>query len=247
MSCQPAGHFIAADSENNLPLKFVAISDTHCRHRSVRLPKGDVLLHAGDVSSRSSRPEIIDFLDWFGMQDFAYKIFVAGNHDFFFEREKSGIIKELLPKGVHYLKEEGIIINGLKIWGSPYTPWFYSWAFNMRRGPALAKHWHSIPEDTDVLLTHGPVYGILDTVLNEEHAGDKDLLNKVLQVKPSVHVCGHIHESYGSVKRHGIKFINASLLNESYELANKPVVFELSANTRTGSKKLPSPGPQAEA
>ncbi len=209
------------------PVKFVAISDTHCRHRSLRLPAGDVLLHAGDISSRSSRPEIEDFLDWFGAQPFVAKVFIAGNHDFFFEREKEALIRSLLPSGVHYLKEEEVFIRGIKIWGSPYTPWFYRWAFNKRRGEALARHWDRIPADTDILLTHGPVYGILDSLVNDQHAGDRDLLRRVLAVKPRAHVCGHIHEAYGMVKRHGIRFVNACILNEGYEFSNKPIVFDL--------------------
>jgi len=208
-------------------LKFVAISDTHCRHRNLKLPKGDVLLHAGDISYKGDKNEIEDFLDWFSKLSFPHKIFIAGNHDFFFEKEKDAIIRKLLPDTVHYLKDEEIIINGIKIWGSPYTPWFYRWAFNKRRGQPLAAHWNNIPADTDILLTHGPVYGILDIVINEQHAGDKDLLQKVMEVKPKVHVCGHIHEAYGFVKRGGTKFINACVLNESYELVNKPLVFEL--------------------
>ena len=208
-------------------MKLIAISDTHCRHRSLRLPKGDVVLHAGDISYKGDVKEIEDFLEWFGALPHQYKIFIAGNHDFFFEKEKEAIIKRLLPPTVHYLKDEELLIGGLKIWGSPYTPFFYQWAFNKKRGPDLAAHWGKIPADTDVLLTHGPVYGILDAVLNEQQAGDKDLLKRVLEIKPKAHVCGHIHESYGSVKRHGIKFINACVLNESYELSHGPVVFEL--------------------
>lgn len=186
-----------------------------------------MLLHAGDISYKSDKREIEDFLDWFGKLPHQYKIFIAGNHDFFFEKEKEAFIKKLLPASVHYLKDEETVIEGFKIWGSPYTPWFYRWAFNKQRGPAMATHWNKIPVNTDILLTHGPVYGILDIVQNEQHAGDKDLFKKVMEVKPKVHVCGHIHESYGLVKRHGIKFINACVLNESYELAHKPIVFEV--------------------
>lgn len=211
-------------------MKFVAISDTHNKHRSLRLPKGDVLLHAGDISSKSTRSEVEDFLDWFSKQPFTHKIFIAGNHDFYFEREKEVVIQKLLPEGVSYLKDEAIFINGVKIWGSPYTPWFYRWAFNKRRGVALAEHWSHIPDDTDVLLTHGPVYGILDTVMDEQSAGDKDLLNKVLEIKPKVHVFGHIHEAYGMVKRHGIRFINACVVNERYELVHKPIAFDVLPN-----------------
>lgn len=208
-------------------MKFVAISDTHCRHRSIRIPKGEVLIHAGDLGYRSSREEVEDFLDWFGKQPHPHKIFIAGNHDFFFEKQKPALIQRLLPESVHYLKDDCVLINGIKVWGSPYTPWFHRWAFNKRRGEPLVRHWNKIPADTDILLTHGPVYGILDIAGNDRHAGDLDLLKRVLELKPKVHVCGHIHESYGSIKRNGIQFINACLLNEDYEIAHKPISFEL--------------------
>lgn len=208
-------------------MRFVAISDTHCRHRNIRLPKGDVLIHAGDICYKGEKAEVVDFLDWFQQQKFQYKIFIAGNHDFFFEKEKRAEIEKLIPKDIIYLNDSGTTINGLHVWGSPITPWFFRWAFNRKRGAPIARHWELIPANTDILIIHGPPYGILDTVINEQHTGCKDLLKKVLEIKPKAFVCGHIHESYGWVKRHGIQFVNACVLNESYELVNKPVVFDL--------------------
>src|SRR5438067_4285791 len=152
MSCHFAGLFIFIVFNQSINidfLKFIAISDTHCRHRSLKLPKGDVLLHAGDISYRGNQLEIKDFLDWFGKLSYPYKIFIAGNHDFFFEKEKEEIIKTYLPESVHYLKDEAVVVEGIKVWGSPYTPWFYQWAFNKRRGEPLAAHWKKIPFDTD--------------------------------------------------------------------------------------------------
>lgn len=208
-------------------MRFVAISDTHCRHRALKLPKGDVLLHAGDISYRGEKEEVIDFLTWFASTAFAHKIFIAGNHDFFFEREKKTIIEQMLPEGVTYLNDSGIIVNGISVWGSPVTPWYFNWAFNRFRGAVINKHWSLIPNDTQLLMTHGPVFGVLDTVINGRHAGCKDLLRRVQQIKPKVHVCGHIHEGYGIVKKGDTKFINACVLNESYELVNRPVVFDV--------------------
>ena len=207
-------------------MRFVAISDTHCRH-NIKLPRGDVLLHAGDVSYKGQLYEVVDFLHWFEKLNYAHKVFIAGNHDFYFEKQRKKEIEKLIPPGITYLNDSGIEINGIKIWGSPVTPWFFNWAFNRKRGKPIEKHWKLIPEDIDIIMTHGPVYGIHDTILNGRHAGCKDLLEKVIQIKPQVFLCGHIHESYGVTKQHGIKFINASVLNESYELVNKPVVFDL--------------------
>ena len=208
-------------------MKFVAISDTHCRHHNLRLPKGDVLLHAGDICYKGQKDEVVDFLKWFSQQPFQYKIFIAGNHDFFLESAKASEIEKLIPENVTYLNDSSITIEGLKIWGSPVTPWFFNWAFNRHRGEEIKTHWDLIPADTAVLLTHGPVLGIHDMVINSQRVGCRDLLDKVKDIKPRVHVCGHIHEGYGTLQKFGVKFINASVLNESYELVNKPVVFTL--------------------
>ena len=208
-------------------MRFVAISDTHCRHQNLKLPKGDVLLHAGDISYRGEKSEVLDFLNWFCKLPFKHKIFIAGNHDFYFEKETQKRIQNIIPEGVNYLADSGVEINGINIWGSPVTPWFFNWAFNRKRGAPIKKHWDLIPPGTDIVLTHGPVYGIHDTVINDRHVGCQDLLATLQIIKPKVHVCGHIHEATGDVKRGGIRYINASILNESYEMVYKPVVFDL--------------------
>lgn len=208
-------------------MKFVAISDTHSRHQSLRLPKGDVLLHAGDITARGRKDEVESFLKWFAAQPFEHKIFIGGNHDFFLEKAKPEEINALLPAGVTYLNDSGTTIGETRIWGSPVTPYFYGWAFNRQRGAAIRKHWEIIPPDINILITHGPAYGFLDTLNDEQHAGCPDLLRRVLTICPSVHLCGHIHEAQGSIRRSGVQFINASVVNERYELANAPVVFSL--------------------
>jgi Icc-related predicted phosphoesterase len=208
-------------------LKFVTISDTHGQHNKLLLPAGDVLIHAGDVSMKGDEAEIIDFLNWFSKQDFKYKIFVAGNHDFYFEREADDKISKLLPPNIIYLNDSFTIINNITIWGSPITPWFFNWAFNRHRGELIKRHWDLIPEDIDIVITHGPVFQTLDKTTKAQHTGCKDLFDRVHQIKPKVHICGHIHEAYGIEDKAEIKFINASLLNEKYVLTNTPIVFEL--------------------
>ncbi len=208
-------------------MKFVAISDTHGKHESVLLPEGDVLIHAGDITRKGEINEVNSFLDWFAAQQFEYKIFIADNHDFFFERESEENIRKIIPAGVTYLNNEGISINDIKIWGSPITPWFFDWAFNRHRGEAIKRYWDLIPFDTDVLVTHGPVFDILDITVRGQKVGCEDLLETVMQIKPKVHICGHIHEAYGIVDKAEVKFINASLLNEKYNRVNNPIVFML--------------------
>lgn len=170
---------------------------------------------------------MLDFLRWFSSLPFKHKIFIAGNHDFYFEKEKAAVIQDFLPEGVTYLFDSEVVIDGIKIWGSPITPWFFDWAFNRKRGAPIRKHWAKIPADTDIVMTHGPVFGIHDLVGNTRNAGCADLLQTLESIKPKFHVCGHIHEGYGRTKRNGINFLNASLLNEAYILVNKPMVFEI--------------------
>jgi len=208
-------------------LKFVTISDTHGLHHKLVLPKGDVLIHAGDVSRRGKEAEVIDFIKWFAAQDFAHKIFIAGNHDFYFERAADSEIESIIPGNVVYLNDSGVAISGINIWGSPITPWFLNWAFNRHRGEPIRRHWALIPADTNILVTHGPVYNILDKTVDEQHVGCKDLLGTVNTIKPAVFIGGHIHEAYGREHHNSTMFINPSVLNEEYVVVNKPVVFEI--------------------
>lgn len=208
-------------------LKITAISDTHGRHNRLKLAQGDMLIHAGDVSMTGARTEIRDFLYWFGQQPFTYKIFIAGNHDFFFEKAPDQEILAMIPPGIIYLNDSGVTIGGLSIWGSPITPWFFDWAFNRQRGKPIKQHWDLIPPGTDILVTHGPVFRILDTTIKGDHVGCQDLSDTVHTIRPAAHICGHIHEAYGRIDRSGTTFINASVLDEKYNLANSPVELQL--------------------
>ena len=207
-------------------MRFVAISDTHGKHQ-FDLPPGDVILHAGDVSSRGLKTEIERFLDWFSNLDYAYKIFIAGNHDFFFENAPQSEIQALIPENLIYLNDSGVEIEGIKIWGSPIQPWFYDWAFNRQRGPAIQKHWDLIPEDSDIVITHGPVFGIHDRIVSGTLVGCEDLLPVIQRIAPKVHLCGHIHEAYGTVQVGETLYINASILDLRYTIAHDPVVFDV--------------------
>jgi Icc-related predicted phosphoesterase len=208
-------------------MKFIIISDTHGQHKNLTLPKGDVIIHAGDISQRGKESEIIDFLNWFKDLDFKYKIFIAGNHDFFFEETSEKDIQKIIPENIIYLCDSGVEVENIKIWGSPITPWFYDWAFNRPRGAQIAHHWQLIPIDTDILITHGPAFGKLDKTTRGENVGCEDLLHSIDKIKPKVHICGHIHEGYGQTTSSKTKFINASLLDEKYGLTNPSITFEL--------------------
>lgn len=211
--------------------RIVAISDTHSRHQNFGpLPDGDILIHAGDATVQGKFDEVIEFNRWFGTLPYKHKIFVAGNHDFLFE--KSPEMGRALMSNVTYLQDSFTIVEGLKIYGSPWQPRFYDWAFNLDRGQDIARKWAMIPEDTDVLVTHGPPHGILDMVSDRwtgraEAVGCEELLPVVQRIRPRVHIFGHIHASYGQLVQDGIRFVNASSCDESYKIAYAPIVIDL--------------------
>lgn len=209
-------------------MKIVFISDTHGQHRKLKnLPKADLIINGGDVSKLGKDHEVEDFIHWFLRLDYAHKIFIAGNHDFYFDDYSFDFIQKKLTSNCHYLCNSGVEIDWIKIWGSPVTPTFFNWAFNEDRGKAIEKYWNMIPSDIDILVTHGPVRGILDRTISNINTGCEDLLKTVKKVKPKFHLFGHIHEAYGEEKVNKTIFINGSLLNEKYELVNSPVEINL--------------------
>ena len=214
--------------------KFVVISDTHYSTAisSIQLPPADVLIHCGDFTFQGKEKELINVNECLRevYDKYEHIIFIPGNHDFRFEEDMVDACNILWCATI--LHDRDIVINGLKVYGSAWTPEFHNWAFNLPRGKELADKWAMIPDDTDVLITHGPPEGILDRTAEGLEVGCQDLLTRVTQVKPIAHLFGHIHEGYGSVTKNGIEFINASSLDERYSLVNKPVVFEIDSETK---------------
>lgn len=205
--------------------KIVAISDTHLKHHQLKVPSGDILIHAGDFSSRGSLEDLINFNQWLGELPHQFKIVIAGNHDFCFQKEPNESIK-LLTNAI-YLQDQFIEILGLKVYGSPWQPWFFDWAFNLKRGFEIKAKWDLIPDSIDILVTHGPPMGILDKTTGGKAVGCEELIKKILNIKPKYHIFGHIHEAYGILNQEHTTFINASSCNVSYQAENKPIVFEI--------------------
>lgn len=210
--------------------RIVCISDTHNAHDEITVPDGDILIHAGDATNQGSLGEFVAFNDWFEKLPHKYKIFVAGNHDLLFEDAPRETIKFVLPNAI-YLQDSFVEIENLKFYGAPWQPRFFDWAFNLNRGAELAAKWKLIPNDVDVLITHGPPFGVLDAAprrdLPDENVGCEELIKVVTGIKPKLHVFGHIHHSYGTTKKFGVQFANAANCNENYEPVNQPLVFDL--------------------
>ncbi|MEO1448941.1 MAG: metallophosphatase domain-containing protein, partial [Bacteroidota bacterium] len=206
-------------------MRIVCISDTHGLHDRLELPDGDLLLHAGDFSNRGEIDQVQNFLTWLADQPHPHKVFIAGNHDFLAERQPD-VFRGLVPANCTYLEDEGTEVAGLQIWGSPITPWFFDWAFNRRRGEEIDVHWQKIWPATDILLTHGPPYGIRDLTFQGDLAGCADLNRHVWEINPKLHVFGHIHEGYGLTEANDVFFANASNVDLGYKLVNSPLVFD---------------------
>lgn len=208
--------------------RIVCISDTHNQHRALKIPAGDILIHAGDQSAGTGDlMQIEDFNAWMGTLDFKHKIVIAGNHDFLFQEHPTVIRRYAF--NYTYLEDEAYEAEGLKFWGSPWQPAFFNWAFNLpRKGPELKTKWNQIPVDTSVLITHGPPYGYLDKTSRGELAGCEVLENKIHQLKRlKLHVSGHIHEGYGTYQLDDLTLVNASVLDNNYRLKNQPIVVDL--------------------
>tara|TARA_R110002094_G_scaffold138498_2_gene129838 strand:- start:693 stop:1313 length:621 start_codon:yes stop_codon:yes gene_type:complete len=206
-------------------MRIVCLSDTHSQHAQLEVPDGDVLVHAGDFTGRGERHEILEFHRWLATLPHQHKLVIAGNHDLMFENDPEQA--RALLNACTYLQDSGVTVDGIKFWGSPWQPLFYDWAFNLQRGPALAAKWALIPTDTDVLVTHGPPFGILDMTARGEPAGCHELACELARVRPRLHVFGHIHEAYGQLKRNGTTFVNACNCTLHYQPDNPAIVIDL--------------------
>ena len=205
-------------------LRIVVLSDTHGLHDAVEVPDGDILIHAGDFTLRGSLDELRSFNDFLGKQPHQFKLVIAGNHDFCFQHlpnESRNILTN-----AQYLQDEATTISGVKFYGSPWQPWFMNYAFNLPRGEQLREKWARIPEDTDVLITHTPPFGLLDKTFEDEAVGCVDLMDRIEAVRPKLHLFGHIHECYGVTKNKHTTFGNASNCTLQYQALNPPLVFD---------------------
>lgn len=223
-------------------MRIILISDTHGQHKYIRhpLPEGDILIHAGDCTNVGSQSGVRQFVEWFqNIEGYDSKIFIAGNHDWAFYRKPAWLghfinDENLSQSDVVYLQDSEFIIEDpefsrpIKFWGSPHQPPFMNWAFNVPRDE-LYKYWELIPDDTDVLITHGPPHEIKDFAqYTQTFEGCSSLRFYVEErIKPALHVFGHLHESYGVMVLKDTLYVNASTATLRYEMINKPIVVDL--------------------
>ena len=212
------------------------ISDLHGHYP--KLEGGDLLIIAGDLTTRDADGEHRDFILWLAeVQNHENKyekiIYIAGNHDnFLFDKHRYGQIKTPPYWNIEYLCDSQTQFRGLKIWGSPWTKKFDGMnpdcmAFTVDSEKELAEKWALIPHDTTILITHSPPWKFLDRTVDDRRVGCPNLLNVVGKIRPQLHVFGHVHEAYGQDEGGGVHFVNASVVNERYKHVNKPIRIEL--------------------
>lgn len=232
--------------------KIVHFSDTHGIHEQLTIPDGDILVFSGDCGSRGGQFEVERFFKWFSKQPHIYKIFIPGNHDRCFDKDLLTPPVNVFPFWVQSLREEyckyetinifethgafEIAEYNLKFFGSAYVPKVHPktnpyWGFSKER-EELAKYWKDIPEDIDILITHGPPYGKLDYSYNgATNVGCERLRYKIERIKPKVHLFGHIHESYGLTYNGDTYFVNSSAVGFNQTM-NAPQVFTIDCETK---------------
>ena len=183
-------------------MRILHITDTHAKHRQLTLlPKADLIIHSGDISEDGTEDEVFDFIEWFEDLDYRYKIFIAGNHDTcLWQAQLEG-----LSEGTYYLANSSVELEGYTFFGLPL------FVDDIRRGN-YSRQIRSIPAVTDVLITHQPPLGILDG--KETNYGSLELLHKVYEIHPRLHLFGHAHDSGGIQQIDGICFSNGYTVGE---------------------------------
>jgi hypothetical protein len=207
---------------NQFGMKILHLSDTHGQHHALKsLPEADIIVHSGDFTFGGSETEAYDFMNWFCDLPYEHKIFISGNHDMCMYGADN---IEGLPDNVHYLCNSGIAIDGIKFYGLP----MFMEDYLEGRVKVL---FDNVPDDTNILITHQPPYGICDLAdygKGLQHQGNHDLAERIKQLYAlRYHLFGHEHSAYGTERCDDIIFSNAALLTPEYEMVRQPAVIEV--------------------
>ena len=210
--------------------RICMISDTHEQHSQIiGMEQADILLHAGDITYQGAYDKLLEFDEWLDSLDskfsYKHKVIIPGNHERTFEQDWDTAAAHI-PAADAILNGETYEAEGLKIYGEPRQPWFYDWAFNIKR-ESMNFVWDKVPTDTDVLLTHGPPLGVGDRTSRGEHVGCAEQRKWILAHQPKLVVCGHIHEGYGIYILGRTVVVNASICTSKYAPTNRAVTVDI--------------------
>lgn len=205
-------------------MRLVVTSDTHHMHQKVKVQKGDILIHCGDfMGAAKNKSHFYDFLTWFGGQPHEHKIMIPGNHDGILEDgNRSELLDHIANLNITCMASGNKVIDGVNFGMYAYTNPFNNWFFQEYSDTHLAKL-----QPCDVLVSHGPSYGVLDANTDGHHCGSEMLRDWVLENRPMYHFHGHIHEAHGYAKLGETHVYNVSFLNANYKPKNRPTVIEL--------------------
>jgi Icc-related predicted phosphoesterase len=222
-------------------MKIWHISDTHTYHGLLKVPEGiDMVIHSGDATNPrdpyASEQEMLNFISWFGSLPIKHKVFVAGNHDLCIERNLVTKI-DFMKNGIVYLENDYAEVEGIKIWGSPFTPTFgEGWAFNKKRS-ALHDVWKHIPDDVDIVVVHGPPKGILDLAYHQlnciEFCGDEALRKRMYLLNPKLCLFGHIHNNEDIINAGTMKLSNHDTIYSNGSVVTDGKFGKLSSHGNT--------------
>lgn len=211
-------------------MKIVCISDTHMQ--TVKIPECDLLIHAGDLTNNGNEHQVREALKIMSLYRAQRIILVPGNHDFLFQK-KPALAKDMCDDfGVHLLLDSETVVNGYKVYGSPWQPWFMNWAFNapqdaIEGSEFLQEKWDAISDDTDILVTHCPPYAIGGVTEDGQDIGCRRLAARIVELAPRLHIFGHCHHGYGVYPDTKTLYVNASSCNEQYHAVNAPILIHI--------------------
>lgn len=222
-----------------MTLRIVVTSDTHFPFDNSLIPDGDVFIHCGDLMYSGYLDEWPGVIESLAALPHKEKIVVPGNHDFHIQNYL-GITKADLRRRarVRLLDDNNPIYNlpnGKQVFAVPFVTGLPGWAWN-RLEISLGNYLQQWNMQPDILLTHGPMYKVLDAINPEaekasarNHVGSWQLAAwyHKLEKKPELFLHGHIHESYGEHEEWGTRFINAAMCDRDYKQVNPAFVIDL--------------------
>lgn len=202
-----------------------ATSDVHMTGiEGIRDKECGTIVLAGDFMEKAKKQEHFKdaerwwdekFLPWCEEHKDQSIVIIGGNCDkwLYYNRDKVE-----WPKNVHYLDDTETEVNGMRVYGTSWCPHNMNGAWEVD-DEQLEEEFSKIPEGLDILVTHVPPKGEgleldHDTEF-DSHFGSEALTKAILEKKPKIVLCGHIHSgSHKPVKIGDSLVMNVSRIDD---------------------------------